>query len=98
MPHYWFEAFEVDGDFVIAVIRHGNARWEVAATVITQGASALLRGFHMQGAGANTTGAARLRAMALWAKDELGVEELRIEGAARTSGACPGRKPACLVF
>jgi hypothetical protein len=36
--------------------------------------------------------------LALWVKDSLDVDELRIEGATRATGASPGRKPTSLVF
>jgi hypothetical protein len=57
-----------------------------------------LRGLHVYGAGPNSLGIAGLRELIRWAKEQLDVDELRIEGATRTSGASPGRRPAPLVF
>jgi hypothetical protein len=39
-----------------------------------------------------------LIALARWVKVILDVDELEVEGAVRTSGAAPGRKPGRLVF
>jgi hypothetical protein len=63
---YGFVHFEVDRDFVFAVISDGNQEWHVAATVSVLGDTLTLGGFHMHGAGPRTTGVARLRSMALW--------------------------------
>jgi hypothetical protein len=94
---YWFVDFDIDLDFVIAVISDGTQEWHVAATVLVCGDTLKLRGFHMHGAGPWFTGVARLLSMARWLKDEIGVRQLRIEGAARTTGAGPGRIPRPLV-
>ena len=43
-------------------------------------------------------GIAGLRYLIRWAMEQLDVDEFRIEGATRTSGAGPGRRPATLIF
>jgi hypothetical protein len=48
---YRFVHFEVDFDFVIAIISDGTQEWNVAATVSVQGNTLTLRGFHMHGPG-----------------------------------------------
>ncbi len=95
---YSFSSFELDGDFIIAEISDAVRCWQIAATIDFVGNTAKLRGFHIQGPGPNTTGKAELRALASWLKGELNVDERRIEGATRTSGANPGRRPSTLVF
>lgn len=94
----WFEDLESDGDFVIAVITDGREQIHVAATVEFAGEAAILHSFHIHGHGANTLGIARLHELARWLKEQLGVQQLRIEGAPRASGAGPGRIPRALVF
>ncbi len=95
---YSFRSFELDGDFIIAEISDAVRCWQIAATIDFAGSKATLRGLHIQGPGPNTTGKTELRALVSWLKGELNVDELRIEGATRTSGANPGRKPGALVF
>ena len=58
---------------------------------------AVLVGVHVQGPGPNQVGP-KIRSLAKWVKALLDVDELRIEGATRTSGAGPGRDPAPIVF
>jgi hypothetical protein len=54
---------------------------------------AVLRGLHILGAGPNTMGQGALRRLMQWAKEQRDVDELRIEGATRTSGVHPGQIP-----
>jgi hypothetical protein len=85
-------------DTVLVTLVDGNHRIEVLADVELDRRRAVLRGLHIQGVGRNTLGPAVLRGLIGWAKEYLDVDELRIEGAVRTSGASPGRIPAVLVF
>ncbi len=89
----------IEGDSFIGLFTDGQADIEVSANVMFLGRSvALLCGFHIQGPGPNRAGVRSLHSFARWAKAALDVHELRIEGATRTSGACPGRIPGTLVF
>ena len=58
----------------------------------------ILRSLHVAGSVANLFGPGQLRAPARFAKDGIGVRELRVDGAIRTTGAKPGRRPGPLVF
>jgi hypothetical protein len=85
-------------DTVLVILSDGNHRIEVMADVELHRHRAVLRGLHIQGAGPNTLGLSTLHGLISWAKGYLDVDELRIEGALRTSGAGPGRFPPVLVF
>lgn len=89
---------EIDDDTVIFTVSEGDLVLDVLAQVILEGRRCVLCGVHVQGPGANTFGPARLLRMARCMREKLGVDELHIEGAARTSGAGPGRRPRPLVF
>ena len=84
----------------VALIRfvNGDLEVEVCAGVELLGRLAVVRNLHVYGQGPNTVGRRLLLSLATWVKDYLDVEELRVEGAPRATGANPGRKPAPLVF
>jgi hypothetical protein len=88
---------DVGQDVFLARLADGTIEIEVCADIQLEGRRALLRSLHVYGPGPNSVGA-RLRSLALWVKDSLDVDELRIEGATRATGASPGRKPTPLVF
>jgi len=89
----------IEGDSFVGRFADGAAEIEVCADVAFLGNRiAVLSGFHIQGPGANTVGLSTLFSLARWVKVELDVDQLRIEGALRTSGACPGRIPRPLAF
>jgi hypothetical protein len=85
-------------DTVSVTLTDGVHVVEILTNVEFVGRIAVLRGLHIQGSGRNTLGPRVLRELINWAKVQLDVEQLRIEGATRTSGAGPGRVPAPLVF
>jgi hypothetical protein len=88
------------------------AAGDVCQVVLSDGANDVVAAFYMelwgrvarlhrldiQGPGANQLGLAQLHDLARSVMEVLYVDELRIEGATRTSGARPGRRPAALVF
>jgi hypothetical protein len=86
------------GDLVHACLTDGRTRIEVLGYVRIAGRTARLLDLHVQGGGPGCLGVAGLRLLAEWTLEVLDVDELRIEGAARTSGAGPGRRPSPLVF
>jgi hypothetical protein len=85
-------------DTVLATLTDGIRIVQVLTDVELLGRTALLRRLHIEGAGRNTLGPRALRELINWAKVQLDVDQLRIEGATRTSGAGPGRVPHPLVF
>jgi hypothetical protein len=86
------------GDFSYARLSNGSAGLEAMFYVDLRDRIAVLCRLDIQGAGPNMLGWAALRDLVQQVMEMLDVDELRIEGAARTSGAGPGRRPAPLVF
>ena len=80
-------------DTVFVQLSDGQRTLEILADIELGPRHAVLRGLHIQGAGPNTVGPRELLRLIRWAKEWLDVDELRIEGASRTSGAGPGRLP-----
>lgn len=64
----------------------------------TRGSTLVLHGTHAQGAGANAAGAANLLVLAQALMERMGFDGLLVEGAIRTTGANPGRRPRVLRF
>ena len=83
---------------ILVALTDGVLNVQILTDVEFSGRSAVLRGFHIKGGGRNTIGPAALRRLINWAKVQLDVDQLRIEGATRTSGAGPERVPPVLVF
>jgi hypothetical protein len=98
MPWRVEEAEFGDADVVSVTISDGSVEIEFVAFVHLRGRVVTLQRLDIQGPGPNIVGPAALRGLALWLKEFLDVDELRIEGAIRTSGASPGRRPAPIVF
>ena len=93
------EVLEFSADDVIHVrCRRGAVFVEVVADVVLNDRVAVLSGGHFQGSGPNTVGPTVLRSLAREVRSWLGVDELRIEGATRTTGASPGHDPRPLIF
>ncbi len=86
------------GNTALFTISDGSVAFEVLAEVIFEGSVGTLRNVHVQGSGANSVGPARLIRLCRPVREPLGVQELRVEGATRTSGSGPGRRPRALVF
>lgn len=58
----------------------------------------VLHGTHVQGASANAVGAGNLRVLAQALMEGMDFDGLVVEGAIRTTGANPGRRPRILRF
>jgi hypothetical protein len=96
-----WRAFELEfggADTVLATLSDGVQLIQVLVDVELVGRTAVLRGLHIDGGGRNTLGQRALRELVNWTKVQLDVDELRIEGATRTSGAGPGRIPPPIIF
>ena len=92
------EAYEYANDVVVVELRRRADHVHIMADVHIAGRSVTLYGLHALGAGPNRLGVATLLRLGHWALEALDLDELRIEGATRTSGANPGRDPRPLVF
>ena len=89
-----------DENIVVARIATAVGTILVMAEVELKGRSLILSGVHIQGddVKANDVGVPALRRMIQEAMEELGVDEIVIIGAVRTTGANPGRAPRPLRF
>jgi hypothetical protein len=89
-----------DENIVVARVAATAGTILVMAEVELSGRSLILSGVHIQGddVKANEIGVAGLRHMIQEAMEELGVDEIVIVGAIRTTGANPGRAPRPLRF
>lgn len=93
------ESYEYhDGEVVVVRFRLGRESIEFMANVEIHGNVLMLRRCHVQGDLANRVGVARLLALGRWIRQELDVDELRIEGGTRATGANPGHSPRPIVF
>jgi hypothetical protein len=89
-----------DENIVVARVTTTVGTILVMAEVELAGRSLMLSGVHVQGddVKANEVGVPGLRRMIQEAMEELGVDEIVIIGAVRTTGANPGRAPRPLRF
>jgi hypothetical protein len=91
--------FEIErGDVASVRLATGTVEIEAMFYAHLTGRVAIFSRLDIQGAGPNTLGWVTLRELAQSVMELLDVDELRIEGTARTSGAGPGRRPTPLVF
>jgi hypothetical protein len=89
---------ETDDPVVTAWIRSPAGEIVVMADIEEQGRVLFLRQLHVQGPGANAIGPGNLRTLAEVVMERLDFDALEIEGALRTTGASPGRRPRPLRF
>src|SRR5689334_10469776 len=70
------------------------------AEPLVVGRTLILQAFHMhsEGIGANRVGIVKLRSLATVLLERMELDELVVEGAARTTGASPGHRPRPLRF
>jgi hypothetical protein len=89
-----------DENIVVARVATTVGTILVMAEIELSGQSLILSGVHIQGddVKANEIGVAGLRRMIQEAMEELGVDEIVIIGAVRSTGANPGRAPRPLRF
>jgi len=96
-----FDEFEIEietNDVSFVRMSKGAVEIEAIFHVHLVGRVAVLSRLDIQGTGANTLGLGTRRNLAWSVMEMLDVYELRIEGAARPSGAGPGHRPAPLRF
>jgi hypothetical protein len=71
---------------------------QIMAELQEVGRTLRLIGLHIQGAAANAIGIANLRVLADVVMDKMDYDVIEVEGAVRTTGAGPGRRPGRLRF
>jgi hypothetical protein len=91
---------EAGGTVVLARIETATGTLEVLAEVALDHRKLILTRVHVYGVDieANDLGVSGIRQVVRNALEELGVDEISIEGAVRTTGAGPGRAPRRLRF
>jgi hypothetical protein len=88
-----------DGEIVTANIHTPLGVVSIIGALDIEGRTLFVRNAHIQSqAGANDFGIAKLRVMAQAELERIDCDEVRIEGAARTTGANPGHRPGPLRF
>jgi hypothetical protein len=88
-----------DGQVAIVIITTPEGEIELLAEFHEVAGGLRLIGAHIFSAmRANTLSIARIRQIAAAAMERLGYDAIEVEGAVRTSGASPGRKPSVLRF
>jgi hypothetical protein len=96
-------SFEVDADLtdhpvVTIVVQTPDGALRIMGDLELDGSTMTLLGVHVQGAQANAVGAGNLKLLARLVIERMELDELVVEGAARTTGASPGRRPRVLRF
>jgi len=85
-------------DLVLATVANNRFAVTFLAHLWTHDRVAVLTEMHIHGAGANTMGTAVLIDLAHAFMEAMDVDHLAVEGATRTTGARPGRRPAPFFF
>ena len=94
-----FELDELTDDPVVTIeISTPAGTIKFMAEAEEAGAVLILRGAHVQGEAVGQIGVANLRAIVRIVVERLGYDAIEIEGAARTTGANPGRIPSRIRF
>jgi hypothetical protein len=91
-------ALVIEGDTFVVDLDYQGQPLSIAADIAFEGRVAWITGGHVSSTGRNGTGNAVLMSLVRWAMDYLDVDEIRIAGATRTTGARPGRIPPVLAF
>lgn len=81
-----------------AIGQSGTTQIRVMAEMLRQGDDLLLRGAHIEGAGAGSVGIRTLMEIGRVFGRQQGVKRVIVEGARRTTGARPGRTPRPIVI
>jgi len=83
---------------VTIIVRTPDGRLRVMAEPEMAGCTLILRRVHVQDAWPNAIGVANLKMLARVVMERMDVDGLVVEGAFRTTGANPGRRPDILRF
>ncbi len=87
-----------DDPVVTVLVQTPIGQLTFTAEPVEDGNVLVARGTHVQDASANAVGAANLMVIAQAAMKEMGYDGIVIEGALRTTGANPGRRPRTIRF
>ncbi len=87
-----------DDPVVTLFVNTPGGRFAVLGEAFEQGSLLVVRAAHIQGGGPNTVGAGKLMVVAQALMERMDYDGLEIEGAVRTSGANPGRRPGSVRF
>jgi hypothetical protein len=87
-----------DDPVVTVLVQTPIGQLTFTAEPVEDGNVLVARGTHVQDPSANAVGAANLMVIAQAAMKEMGYDGIVIEGALRTTGASPGRRPDILRF
>jgi hypothetical protein len=93
VPHVSIEITDADDDVMIAVIRCTGFVIEVIGRVAVEQRVLRVRQAHVQGARPGAVGRAGLNAIGRRLLEEIDVDQVVVEGGARTTGRNPGRAP-----
>jgi hypothetical protein len=95
-----FDIIAEDTDHPVATVSFMTPVGEirVIAELEQQGRTLRLIGLHIQGATANAIGTTNLRVLADAVMENMDYDAIEVEGAVRTTGASPGRRPRRLRF
>ncbi len=92
------ERFDDNGDLLDVTFRCDGISIQFFGSLVFDGRRAIFSGVHVQGPGANRLGIRKLLELRNFVKAMIDVDELLLEGALRTTGANPDRRPGPLVF
>jgi hypothetical protein len=95
-----FDVVAEETDHPVATVSFETPAGEIKimAELEEVGRALHLVGLHIQGAAANAIGIANLRVLADVVMEKMDYDAIEIEGAVRTTGARPGRRPGRLRF
>lgn len=87
-----------DDPVVTLLVATPVGRLMFVAEPVERGGTLVLRGTHVQDARPNAVGTANLMVIAQALMERMGFDGLEVEGAIRTTGANPGRRPRVFRF
>jgi hypothetical protein len=90
---------DLTSDPVVTIVAHTpDGRLRFMAEPEMLGSTLVLRRVHLQDARANAVGVGNLKRLARLAMERMDLDGLVVEGAVRTTGANPGRRPRAIRF
>lgn len=87
-----------DDPVITLIVDTPAGRMPFVAELVVTGQTLLLKGVHVQDLQPNVVGPANLRVIARALMERMEFDEIVVEGAVRTTGANPGRRPSVLRF